>query len=69
MSAPPGTPVTGSENPAATPLIGAEILAPFAHRVGQRHQIILVGMAWQWTSVANHLPAARGGDSAGVQHA
>ncbi len=28
MSAPPGTPVTGSENPAATPLIGAEISRP-----------------------------------------
>ncbi len=41
----------------------------FAHCVGKRDQVIVVGVGRQRAGVANQLPAARGGDAAGVQDA
>jgi len=45
------------------------IVAAFTNRVGQRDQVILVGVRRQRSRVPNELPPARCGDSAGVCHA
>ena len=43
-------------------------VAAFAHRVGKRDQVVVVGVGRQWPGMANQLPPARGGDAPGVQH-
>ena len=49
---------------------GAPPRAPaLAHRVGQRHQVILVGMGGQRAGVAHEFPTARRGDPAGMADA
>jgi hypothetical protein len=45
---------------------GGHPFAAFADRVGQCHQVIFVGMGGQRPRVPHQLPAARGGDSAGM---
>jgi hypothetical protein len=44
-------------------------VTPFAHRVGQGDEVVLVRMRGQRPRVANQFPTARGGDPAGVHHA
>ena len=43
--------------------------AALAHRVGQRHQVVLVGMGGQRPGVAHEFPSARCGDAAGMADA
>lgn len=42
--------------------------AALTHRVGQRHQVVFIGMVWQRARMADQLPAARRGDPAGMAH-
>jgi zinicin-like metallopeptidase len=44
-------------------------VAAFAHRVGKRHEVVVVGMGRQRTRVPDEFPAARRGDSSGMDHA
>jgi hypothetical protein len=41
-------------------------VAPFADRISERHQVVLVGRLGKRTGVANQFPASRGGDTARV---
>lgn len=44
-------------------------IAPFADRVGQCHQIVLIGRGWQRAGMSNQFPPARGGNPPGMRDA
>lgn len=44
-------------------------LPTFAHRVGERHEVVVVRVGRQWTGMADQFPTAGGGDAPGVHDA
>lgn len=60
---------TGDHSPAPAPAPAPSRVPAFPDGIGQRDEVVLVGVGRQRCGVAHQLPAARCGDSAGVSEA